>query len=648
MVISISWFKHLMWYPSKQSREEAEMNYKKLLAYSLAATCVLNTPTALLAAEQQTSYQTADQQTETKKLSVITDLPKQLEADALTTEQQEQLKALTQLAKTDTLAVTKQLNQVLEENAENASFSEKAIRSVLDVWFGQEPFDENAVQILQSQCTNDMVYAKIKDYYAAQKEREDVYLINDMDCPGKKLPAYDEKHIRVYFKSDIGEEVIGKLADYLCASYEKAERWDPLEEGSNLSVMQVALRLDQTTNQAIDLFKQYIEIESAGICSYTYPAGGINTPSDSIIQTEEQTNDQSHIDRIQIEPNVIVKNHSTYKRLTCGSSMGFLIKVYKKDGSIATGEEAKVKCELRSKDGSPVNAEVTLTDPKVSIPQDDIADSGYAKINIYAPYGYEENLELVVYSAQNEAVKQTHSFQTVLDKRDGVALSKFDLGTTAGKVNVSAAKESWNAEKQNYTITLPKVTAKKKEDQFVGWKDGKGKIYAAGKDVTVSSHSIQQFEAVWKTKTGTNFSIRVDEKLPYRVQYAVTGKNKVAFIKSTCFAKTSYSVKIPDIVEFHNETYKVDSVAASAFKLTGVKKLVIGKNVTKLDRNAFGKNNIVKSIIIRSEQIKSVGKNALKEIPKDAVIQCPKAKVKAYTKLFRKAGLNKKVIIKGV
>ena len=288
------------------------MSYKKLLAYLLAAACVLNTPTTLFAAERQMPYQTAEQQKKKKKFSVITDLPKQLEADIVTTQQQEQLKELTQLAKTDPLAAAKQLNRVLEENSDNVSFSEKAIRSVLDVYFGQGPFDEDAVRIVMSQCaTNDMVYAKMKDYYGAKKEREDVYWVYDYEHPEIKLPEYDEKHIEVYFKSDIGEDVIGKLADYLCASHEKAERWDTLEEETNLSVMRVTLRLDQTTKQATDLFKQYAEIEMAETIPYIYPDEGSNKPSDSGVQTEDQTDDQSQvddqIDRIEIVPGIMVR-----------------------------------------------------------------------------------------------------------------------------------------------------------------------------------------------------------------------------------------------------------------------------------------------------------------------------------------------------
>ena len=392
-----------------------------------------------------------------------------------------------------------------------------------------------------------------------------------------------------------------------------------------------------------------------GLCALTLASvitlssGNVASAQEFLInQTDDQAQVNTQIDHIQIEPNLIVKNHSTYKRLTCGSSMGFLVKVYKKDGSIATGEEAKVKCELQSEDGSPVNAAVTLTNPEVWDRGEETDDSGYAMISVYAPYGHEEKLKLVVYSAQNEAVEQTHSFQTVLDKRDGTSISKFNPGATAGKVNISAAKESWNAQKQNYTITLPKVTAKNKGDQFVGWKDEAGKVYEAGKSVTVDARSLQLFDAVWKTKTGTNFTIDVEAKVPYSAQYTVTGKKTVAFVKPICIVKTFYPVNIPDTVEFHNETYKVTSIAASAFRNTSVRKLVIGKNVTKLDKNIFGKNRFLKRIVIQSEQIKSVAKNAMKGITQDTVIQCPKAKVKAYTKLFRKAGLDKKVTIKGV
>lgn len=58
----------------------------------------------------------------------------------------------------------------------------------------------------------------------------------------------------------------------------------------------------------------------------------------------------------------------------------------------------------------------------------------------------------------------------------------------------------------------------------------------------------------------------------------------------------------------------------------------------------------LKKITIKSAKIKSIGKNAIRNIHKKAVIQVPKGKQKAYKKLFNsKTGYRKamKINIRG-
>jgi hypothetical protein len=50
--------------------------------------------------------------------------------------------------------------------------------------------------------------------------------------------------------------------------------------------------------------------------------------------------------------------------------------------------------------------------------------------------------------------------------------------------------------------------------------------------------------------------------------------------------------------------------------------------------------------MVKSDVIKSVGKNALKGINKKAVIKVSKTKLKDYRKLFKKKGQKKSVKVK--
>ena len=86
---------------------------------------------------------------------------------------------------------------------------------------------------------------------------------------------------------------------------------------------------------------------------------------------------------------------------------------------------------------------------------------------------------------------------------------------------------------------------------------------------------------------------------------------------------------------------------AGAFKdCKKLTKITLGKNVTSIGKNAFSGDKKLKTIVINSAKLKSVGKNAFKNINKKAIIKVPKKQLKAYKKLFKKAGLPKSVKIK--
>ena len=107
-------------------------------------------------------------------------------------------------------------------------------------------------------------------------------------------------------------------------------------------------------------------------------------------------------------------------------------------------------------------------------------------------------------------------------------------------------------------------------------------------------------------------------------------------------------VTIPSTVKIDGVTYKVSSVATGALKnYKNLTKVTVGKNVTKIGKNAFYGCKKLKKIVIKSKKLKSVGKNALKGIKKNATIDVPNSKKKAYKKLFKaKTGYKKTMTVK--
>jgi hypothetical protein len=104
---------------------------------------------------------------------------------------------------------------------------------------------------------------------------------------------------------------------------------------------------------------------------------------------------------------------------------------------------------------------------------------------------------------------------------------------------------------------------------------------------------------------------------------------------------------VKSTVKLGGKTYKITSIAASAFKNNKkITSVTIGKNVEKIGAKAFYGCKNLKKVTVKSKVLKSVGKKALKGTTSKAVIKVPSAKAKAYKKLFAKSGMSKKAVVK--
>ena len=129
--------------------------------------------------------------------------------------------------------------------------------------------------------------------------------------------------------------------------------------------------------------------------------------------------------------------------------------------------------------------------------------------------------------------------------------------------------------------------------------------------------------------------------------YQVTSaaeKNPTVVYKGS--KKQKASVTIPDTVTIDKVTYKVTSIAANAFKNNKkLKKVVIGKNVTKIGKKAFYGCSKLKKITVKTTKLtkKNVGSQAFKGIHKKATFKVPKKKISSYRKVFRARGAAKTI-----
>lgn len=110
--------------------------------------------------------------------------------------------------------------------------------------------------------------------------------------------------------------------------------------------------------------------------------------------------------------------------------------------------------------------------------------------------------------------------------------------------------------------------------------------------------------------------------------------------------KTKKSYTIPNTVKINGNTCNVTSISSNAFSgCTKATKITVGKNVQKIGSKAFYNCKNLKTMTINSTKIKSVGKNALKNVYSKAKIKVPSSKVKSYKKVFGNKGQKSTVKI---
>ena len=100
--------------------------------------------------------------------------------------------------------------------------------------------------------------------------------------------------------------------------------------------------------------------------------------------------------------------------------------------------------------------------------------------------------------------------------------------------------------------------------------------------------------------------------------------------------KNAKSLTIQDTVTANGKTYKVTRIDGSACKgMAKLASVTIGKNVTSIGSEAFKDCKKLKTVTINATKLKTVGKDAFKNIQKKATFKCPKKQKDAYRKLIK-------------
>jgi len=138
-----------------------------------------------------------------------------------------------------------------------------------------------------------------------------------------------------------------------------------------------------------------------------------------------------------------------------------------------------------------------------------------------------------------------------------------------------------------------------------------------------------------------------DGEATYKVTKSDLKKGTVTYVAPS--DKSAATVTIPATVEIDGVTFKVTAIEKNAFKNNKkVKKVTIGKNVTKIGSKAFYGCSKLKNLTIKSTKLtaKKISSKAFAKTPKNMKVTVPKKKFKSYKSMLIKKGVNKKAKFK--
>lgn len=130
----------------------------------------------------------------------------------------------------------------------------------------------------------------------------------------------------------------------------------------------------------------------------------------------------------------------------------------------------------------------------------------------------------------------------------------------------------------------------------------------------------------------------------YKITKMAQSGGTVTYVKPA--GKGYKTISIPKEAVYAGIKFKVTEIAKNAMKNNKkLQKVIIGENVTKIGASAFMGDKNLKNIQIKSKALKSVGKNALKNVHAKCKIKVPKKKLNAYKKKLKKKGQKNSVKI---
>ena len=202
--------------------------------------------------------------------------------------------------------------------------------------------------------------------------------------------------------------------------------------------------------------------------------------------------------------------------------------------------------------------------------------------------------------------------------------------------NIKNKTYTGKAQTQNVVVKLKGKTLKKDKDYTVKYSNNKA-VGTATIIITGKGNYSGTIKKTFKISIKNSSTYTIDT-MKYKVTNARTdGKGTVELVSIPSNSKKT-TITVPNTVKISGKTFRVNSIGSKAFKnKTHVKKIVLGKYITKIGQESFYGCKNLSIIEIKTTNLKSVGKNSIAKIHKKAYIKVPSSKVRTYKKLFNKS-----------
>ena len=220
---------------------------------------------------------------------------------------------------------------------------------------------------------------------------------------------------------------------------------------------------------------------------------------------------------------------------------------------------------------------------------------------------------------------------------------------TEQKITESNQSEQKKTEEDQETTKPTDETTEQSNVEATPMKvDGVGTISGDG-TILIDTYGVkyQMADKIAQDKLKKNLAVA--DKISggkYKITKVIKTKGKVTGGTVTYtkpYYKNCKAATVRGTVKIGGVTFKVTSVSDNAFKnCKKLGKITIGKNVTQIGKKSFNGCKNLKTVVIKTKNLKKIGSGAFKGINSKATFKVPKTRYEKYSKMIFKAGAPKK------